>query len=269
MLSLVLCWMELARAEDSTFVGTTKPEEAEEKEKPETHVTGELGGSLASGNSKFYTINGLVNVTHQYKRDKLSVVAGLNVGGSRLVPASTTTTTAVEETDEYVENVRRFYGDVRYDRFLSDKDSLYALAGALHDKYGGYDLRSHEQIGYSRLLVKNPKTELRTEIGVDLAQEDYFGRPDPNYQDVIAVRVLGGFIRTFGEQVSLSDTLEIYENVIDFEDVRVLNTASVTSTLSGKLSLKLSHSLIFDNVPVEGFEPLDQTTMVTLVAALL
>jgi hypothetical protein len=69
--------------------------------------------------------------------------------------------------------------------------------------------------------------------------------------------------------VVISETIEVYESVLDFEDVRLLNTASLTSSLSGKLSLKLSHTLIFDNVPVEGFEPLDQTTMITLVATLL
>ncbi len=73
----------------------------------------------------------------------------------------------------------------------------------------------------------------------------------------------------FDERLVLSDVVEVYESVLDFADLRILNTAALTSTLSGKLSLKLSHSLIFDNVPVEGFEPLDQTSMVTLVASLL
>ena len=67
----------------------------------------------------------------------------------------------------------------------------------------------------------------------------------------------------------MGDTAEIYENVVDPADLRVLNTAFLTSKISDKLSLKLSHTLTFDNVPVEGFRPLDQVTMLTLVATLL
>lgn len=274
----MLFWTALslstARAEDSTFVGAQAPPE-EEANKAETHITGELGGSIASGNSNFYTLNGLLNGSHKVGKNQLSLVAGLNLGGAKPLPVTTTTTGGATETtepadpDKYVENVRRLYADARYDRFLSDKDSLYVLAGAFHDKYAGYDIRAHEQIGYSRLLVKNESTELKGEIGADWAQEDYIAGTDPNYQNVIAARILLGASYKFNDKVSLAETFEAYENVIDFEDVRILNTAAVTSTLSGKLSLKVSHNLIFDNVPVEGLKPLDQTTMVTLVASLL
>ncbi|MEQ1501816.1 MAG: DUF481 domain-containing protein [Myxococcota bacterium] len=262
-----------ANAEDSTFAGAQKPPE-EKPEKAETHVTGELGGSFATGNSNFYTVNGLLNATHKVKKNQVSFGAGLNLGGAKPIPVVTTgtlgtTTAAPVDEKKYVENVRRLFADARYDRFLSEKDSLYVLAGAFHDKYAGYDIRAHEQLGYSRLLVKNDKSEVKTELGFDWAQEDYFGDPDPNYQNVIAARVLGGFTHNFNDKVSVTDTLELYENLVDFEDLRLLNTAAVTSTLSGKLSLKVSHALIFDNVPVEGFEKLDQTTMVTLVISLL
>lgn len=272
LFSMVLC-LSTAHAEDSTFVGAAPP--TEEVSKTETHVTGELGGSIASGNSNFYTLNGLVNASHKFSKNQLSLTSGLNIGGAKPLPVTATTTGGATESippaepDKYVENVRRLYADGRYDRFLSDKDSLYVLAGIFHDKYAGYDFRSHEQIGYSRLLLKNDTSELKSEFGIDLAQEDYIEGTDPNYQNIVAGRVLLGASHNFNDKVSISDVFEAYENVIDFEDLRILNTASVTSSLSGKLSLKLSHSLIFDNVPVEGLKSLDQTTLVTLVASLL
>lgn len=274
-MSWLLFLSRAALAEDSTFVGAQAPP-AEAPEKAETHLTAELGGSIASGNSNFYTANGLLNASHKVKKNQVSVVAGLNVGGAKPLPVVSTTTgggtvtTPPAEPDKYVENVRRLYTDARYDRFLSDKDSLYALGGAFHDKYAGYDIRAHEQIGYSRLLLKNDKSEIKSEIGADWAQEDYFGDDvDPGYQNIIAARLLLGASHTFNDKVALTETFEAYENVIDLADLRILNTAAVTSSLSGKLSLKVSHSLIFDNVPVEGFESLDQTTMLTLVASLL
>ena len=270
-------WFALAfgQAEETTFEGTAELPE-EEVKKPETHITGELGGSFASGNSNFYTVNGLLNGSHKFKKNQFSLIAGVNLGGAQPLPVVETTTGGgtVEvppaEPDKYIENVRRLYTDARYDRFLSDKDSLYVLAGAFHDKYAGYDIRAHEQIGYSRLFVDNDKTKFRGEIGADWAQEDYFDETiDPNFQHIIAARIMLGVKQNFNDKVSFEDIFEAYENVIDLEDLRILNTAALTSTLSGKLSLKLSHTLIFDNVPVEGLKKLDQTTMVTLVVSLL
>lgn len=255
-----------ALAEDSTFTGA----QAETAEKPETHVTGELGGSYASGNANYYTVNGLLNASHKVKQNKISTVAGVNIGGAKVtdLDADGIPDLAPEDVD-FSENARRLYADVRYDRFLSDKDALYALAGIFHDPFLGYDTRSHEQLGYSRLLVKDDDTELRGELGVDLAQENYVVDIDPNYQNILAARILLGVSHKFNDKVSFSDTFETYENVLTYEDVRILNTAALTSTLSGKFSIKLSHGLIFDNVPVEGLRKFDQVSMVTLVATLL
>lgn len=263
---LFLALVAPASAEDSTFTGS----QAEAAEKPETHVTGELGGSYVSGNANFYTVNGLLNASHKVKMNKVSAVAGVNVGGAKVTDLDADGVPDLDPEDvEFTESARRLYADLRYDRFLSDKDSVYALAGAFHDPFVGYDLRSHEQLGYSRLLVKNDKTEFRGELGADLAQENYVEGIDPNYQNILAARVLLGLNQKFNDKVSFSDVFETYENVLTPEDVRILNTAALTSTLSGKFSIKLSHALIFDNVPVEGLRKFDQTTMVTLVATLL
>lgn len=268
---LVVAWAlsGTAAAEDSTFAGTTAPPAEAPEKKSETHLTGELGGTFATGNSNFYAVNGSLTGSHQVKHDKVSLTAGLNLGAARAVLDANADGVPEGFSDAYTENARRLWADARYDRFLSDKDSLYVLAGAFHDKFAGYDIRAHEQIGYSRLLVKTESTELKAELGADWAQEDYFERPDPNYQNVIAARVLAGLTHAFNKSVSFSDTVEVYENIVQVDDVRLLNNAALTSALSGKLSIKFTHSLIFDNVPVEGFRSLDQTTMVTLVVSLL
>lgn len=263
---MLFVFATVAQAEDSTFTGT----QAEAAEKPETHVTGELGGALATGNSNFYTVNGLLNASHKVKKNKVSGVAGVNLGAAKVTDLDGDAIPDVDPaTVDFVENVRRYYAEARYDRFLSDNDSVYGLAGAFSDRFAGFDLRSHEQIGYSRLLVKNDATELKGEFGADVAQENYVEGTDPNFQNIVAARILLGINHKFNDKVSIQDTFETYENVLNFEDVRILNTAALTSTLSGKFSLKASHTLIFDNVPVEGFQKLDQTTMLTLVASLL
>ena len=175
-----------------------------------------------------------------------------------------------EKSVPMVVNATRVFSDLRYDFFISERDSLYVLYGIFHDKFAGYDWRMHEQIGYSRIIVKNEKTTLVGEIGVDWAQENFVAGTDPDTDYlVIAARGMLGVKHKFNDSVGFEDTFEIFENVTDFEDLRILNAASFTAALNSKLSLKLSHSLIFDNQPVEGFRKLDQTMQFTLVASIL
>ena len=270
--ALSLLLSTAAMAEESEFAGTEEPV-LEEKKEPVTKVSAELGTAFATGNSIFYTVNGSLQASHEWQRNKLALVGGLNLGAAKADADGDGLLNAAERAADYSQNVKRYFGDARYDRFFSDYDSLYVLAGAFHDPFAGYDLRSHEQLGYSRRLVKNSATELVGEIGFDYAQENYTDAAveggSVEYQDVFAARLMLGVSHQFNENVSFTDTFELYENVVDTEDLRILNTAALTAALNGKLSIKLSHALIFDNVPVAGFVKLDQTTMATLVANVL
>ena len=260
-----------AFAEESEFAGAQTPEE--EKAEPETKLSAEFGTSFATGNAIFYTVAGSITASHEWDRNKVGAIGGINLGAAKADTDGDGLLSQAERDADYAQNVKRYFAEGRYDRFLSDHDSLYVLAGAFQDPFAGYDLRSHEQLGYSRRLVKNDDTEIRTELGFDWAQENYTAEAIAGgsipYQNVFASRVLLGVSHNFNDNVSVSDTFEYYQNVVNFNDVRLLNSAALTASISTKLSLKLSHNLIFDNVPVEGFVPLDQTTMATLVATIL
>lgn len=262
---MTLLFLSSALAQD--FAGT---DEAGQKfDTPETNLSAEVGGSWATGNSMFYTVNGGVDAGHRWKRNKLSIDLAANLGQSVVDAEGDGRLDEADRAVGYQETARRYSGDLRYDRYVGLKGSLYALAGAFVDPFAGYDFRSHEQVGYSRILVENDTTDLVAELGVDYAQEFYVEGIDPATANIVAARAMVGVSHQLNEAVSFTDEVEVYENVLDFADLRVLNTASLTTALSDKLSLKLSHSLLYDNVPVEGFEALDQTTMVTLVASLL
>jgi putative salt-induced outer membrane protein YdiY len=273
MLWLVMLGALSALAEDSEFAGTENPPEAEvetpEAIEPETNLSAELGGTWATGNAKYFVVNSALNASHQRNSNKVAVTGGANLGSAVVDSNADGLLDETERDAGYSKNVERFFLEARYDRFFSERDSLYVLAGGFHDIFAGYDLRSHEQIGYSRLLVKTDPTELKAELGFDWAQENYVEGIDPDFQTIYAARLLLGLAHNFNEHVGFSDTFEVYENVIDPQDVRVLNTATLSAAINSKLSVKLSHALIFDNVPVEGFQPLDQTTMATLVASIL
>ena len=256
-----------ATAAESEFAGTTEP--AAEVEKPEASASVELGGLFTSGNAQYYTVNGALRGSYKWKRNQVSALGGVNIGAGIADADGDGTLGDAERSVGYSRNVQRYYAEGRYDRFFSDRDSMYVLAGAFADPFAGYDLRSHEQIGYSRKIVTAEKTTLVGEIGFDIAQENYIDGVDPNYMNIYAARGMLGLTHAFNDNVSFTNTFEAYENVIDLADLRILNTATLSAQLTNRFALKLSNTLIFDNVPVEGFRKLDQTTMATIVATLL
>ncbi|MFT4628832.1 MAG: hypothetical protein ACI8PZ_007528 [Myxococcota bacterium] len=268
MLMLTLLATTSFAQEDPVFVA---PEVVEEPaaEEPEGLLSAELGGNVTTGNSAFYTISSTVNGSYRWDKSRLGLIGGLLVGKGIPDTDGSGAIGKKERRIGYVQNARRYYADARHDYFLGERDSLYVLAGAFIDPFAGYDIRAHEQIGYSRTLVTTDDTTLVVEIGADLAQEDYVDGVDPGYRDVLAARVMLGLTHNFSDSVGIGETIEVYENVLDPVDLRLLNTFFLTASVSEKVAFKLSHNLLFDNQPVDGFQPLDQTTLVTLVATLL
>jgi putative salt-induced outer membrane protein YdiY len=266
MLSALVCAAP-ALAEESEFAGT---EEVDTKfATPESELTAELGGAYASGNSVYYTVNGSGTGWHRWNRNKLQLITSANIGGSVPDADEDGILSDTERTVGMVENARRYAAEVRYDRFIGLRDSLYVLASGFVDPFAGYDMRTHEQLGYSRQLVDSEQTTAVAEVGFDVAQEFYVAGVDPDYANVLAARVMFGITHAFNDNVAFGETIEVYENVLNPLDLRLLNTAYLSSSLGGGFSIKLSHALIFDNVPVEGYRSLDQVTSVALVAKVL
>lgn len=256
----------MALAEESKFEGTKAAEAAA---KPEARATAELGGSMTFGNTETMALTGLGNVSYKWRRNQIGGTFGVNWGQSRIDGDGDGLLSADERKEEMVQTAMREYATLRYDRFFGKRDSLYLLAGAFTDEFAGYEYRINGQLGWSHVFLDKENTNFKGELGVDIARENFVDGVDPNEQTVVAARVQLAFRHKFNERVGFEDTLEVYEGVLDFEDFRLNNTASLTAGLGARTSLKLSHQLAFDNVPVPGFQPLDHTTMASIVVNLL
>ncbi len=257
----------LAFAEASKFEGAKGA--APTKMVTEAHAGVELGGALSSGNTETMALTGLGNLSYRWQANAISGSFGVNWGQARLDADGDGKLSAAEREDDFVKTAERVLGALRYDRFFGKRDSIYVLAGAFTDPFAGYDSRVNGQVGWSHSFVQLETASLRAELGADVAQEDFVVGIDPNTATVVSARLLVGGSYAFNKHVSAQDTVEVYESVLDFTDLRLNNTAALTAALGSKLSLKLSHQLAFDNAPVEGYQPLDHTTMVTFVVTLL
>ncbi len=255
-----------AHAEDSEFEGTE--EAGQEFKESETKLSAELGGALAAGNTQFWTVNGLANASHKWSKNQIAGQLGANLGQGLVDGDGDGILSNAERNAGQQRTAEKYWAEARYDRFIGKQDSLYALAGALVDPFAGYDLRSHEQLGYSRILVTTERTHLVAELGIDVAQENFVDGVNPGKADVIAARGMVGLSHAFSDDVAFTDTLEVFENVISTNDLRILNEAALTSRLSDTFSLKLSHKITWDNEPVQGFRKTDHTALATLVASI-
>lgn len=274
-----------AVAEEPVFAGTETP--GQKFEKPEFHLSAEVGGAITTGNTMTRTFNGGVDGSYRWKRNRLTLDTGLNFGQS--VPdanADGVLDATERKAAAYEKNAGRYSADLRYDRFLGERDSLYILVGAFSDTFAGYESRVHEQLGYSRILVDSEKVDLAAEIGFDVAQENYVAPEDGTEvpdELIFAAKALVALDWKINESIGFSDKVEVYENVEILEDFRLLNTATFSAKLAERFSLKLSHALAFDNLPPgdlprkdetsagnqSPYAKVDQTTLITFVATVL
>ncbi len=261
--------LSLASAQD--IVGTE--DAGQEFDESVTTLSAELGGSITTGNTDVYNLSAGILGSHKAGKNKVGLFVKTLFGSSITDQNDNGRIDDFDKDQGRQTTSQRFNSEIRYDRFLGERVSLYFLAGALVDRFAGFDLRTHEQIGVSYLAVNSEPTKLMLELGFDWAQENFAstadGPLDPDYQDVFAARLLAGFSHNFSESVGFTNTLELYPNVVELEDFRLLNDAALSAKLSDKFSVRFSHELTFDNQPVPDFVKLDQTTRIAIVASIL
>ncbi len=272
---LTMLMIRAAMAQDVDTVDFKETEKAiEEAVAPEADLSAEVGGAMTTGNTDFWTIKGTLNGGYRWAANKVTLTAMGLTGRNRADSDGDGILSDSERDSDRQLNALKFDSNLRYDRFLGAKASVYAMGGAYVDTFAGVEYRLTEQAGYSRSLVESETTELMVELGAAVIQESRVvpdPRPDDfvDYETIFAARTLIGFSHTFNEKVNFSETIEAYENILSPKDLRLINRAALTTQLSENLALKLSNDLYYDNTPVEGFRKLDQTTMLSVVASIL
>ncbi|MFT5582622.1 MAG: putative salt-induced outer membrane protein YdiY [Cognaticolwellia sp.] len=272
---LAMLMMNAALAQDVDTVDFKETEKAiEEAEAPEADLSAEVGGAMTTGNTDFWTVKGTINGGYRWEANKVTLTAMGLTGRNRSDSDGDGILSEDERLTDRQLNALKFDSNLRYDRFLGPKASVYAMGGAYIDTFAGVEYRLTEQAGYSRKLVDSDTTKLMVELGAAVIQEQRVIPVDAaedfvDYETIFAARALIGFSHTFNENVNFSETIEAYENVLSPEDLRLINRAALTMQLSDNLALKLSNDLYYDNTPVEGFRKLDQTTMLSVVASIL
>jgi hypothetical protein len=288
-MSLLIALISLAHAEEAAFEKAAAP--PAEAPKTETALTASVGGTLSTGNSESVTFIAGLDARHKWRRNQLGLVGGAAIGfGANDANADG----FLDEGERCLgveglacpSTAERYALDARYDRFLNPKSSLYVLVGGFHDKFAGFELRTHAQVGFASNVVDRKRTRLSIEAGADLASEAYVAGVEPASALLLAVQLGAGLEHKINDNVSFADSITLYEPLLTqpegaqlaphLSDVRIGNTAALNVKMSDRFSLSLADTLSWRNEPisapvgVDGTRAnLDNTLSVAIVASIL
>lgn len=249
-----------ALAQDPTFQ-FGKAEEVKDVKGVEWDASAEFGLVFTTGNSETTTITGGAQAARKEGDNKFSAEldgafarAGVrqladNNGNGQIDDESEITTVSTTSS-------RNLTGKLRYDRFLTEHNSLFVAAVASTDEPAGKELAFGGQLGYSRQLYKSEKHELAGEAGLDFSREQLVSG-DP--LSIISARLFLGYKGTLSETTNADASAETLMNLNELDtptgtaslgqDTRVNGKLGITSKLTSSLSINTGLELKYDNKP--------------------
>jgi len=280
-----------ARAEDPKFE-MGKHDDVKDVKAVVWTAKGEAGLVATTGNSQTTTISAGANVTRKDADNKFDgVLTGTFARATTFTATDANGDGAIsaDELDQVTAtSAENAALKLRYDRYLTELDSLYIAALGAIDRPAGKDFQGGGQVGYSRSLYKTDNAQALAELGYDLS---YVRLVDGDSTTIHSVRGFVGYKGKIKTETSLEASVEglVNGNAITFgdreagafKDVRLNGTIGVTTSLSSKLSLNASFAVKFDNFPAPlakignlpfapGFEPLaDRTDTITKVSLIV
>jgi hypothetical protein len=237
------------------------------KDKPvEWKANAKLAFILSTGNSQAGSFSLGGSVSRKAHMNKFALDLGWTYARSRtLLAADNNGNGFIDEGEWHREDQttnNAWFTKARYDRFLSEHNSLYAAGLIGGDSPSGKDLTGGGQAGYSRQLYASPHHEVVAELGYDFSYESYVD-PKTSGLSIHSMRVFAGYALKFTPTSGLFANVETILNLNTehvptedktneagpFQDARVNGKAGLSATIWKRLSLSLSYAVKFDNVP--------------------
>ena len=254
---------------DKVAKGPDAPKDALKIEKAPEGITASVsaGGLTSSGNSKLvaFTGSGLFDARSGDNGYGASLIG--NYGRSAATPDSPMETTT--------ENLQ---GRLRYDRFLLDDASVFAMATGRHDRFQGLAFRLNLDPGFKYLFVNRPATALWGELGYDFQYDVRTDEGRENRDDAgvlvetldktetdHSVRTYLGLRHSFSKDVTFSNGLEYLQSFIDSKRYRFNYDILLAANIWGGLAFGAGFTARFDNQPLPDKKKLDTTTTLSIV----
>ena len=239
-----------------------KAEEVEKVKDVEWTAQAEAGIVFTTGNSETTTATAGIKASRKTGKNKLSLEASLTYAksGIRVIQDNNGDGVINDEseiTTQDTTTAESYAAKVRYDRFLTKFNSLFAAALASRDVPAGKEKALGVQAGYSRQLYKTKTTEAVAEIGYDFSREDLTAGKSLS---IHSARGFVGFKAEMTEGTTVDASLEALTNLNEEDlptkrdggfgkDTRLTGKIGVAAKIGKNLAVQTSIELKFDNRP--------------------
>lgn len=285
-----------AAAQDEPEFEYEDPEELEEVD--EVKWGAQAQGSLVNttGNSRTTTVTGGTKITRRGTSDRFRLEGDIIYARASLLAADDADGSGtIDDASEIVRNdevtSQAWSMLARYDRFLTERNSLYAAALARADEPAGQEFAGGGQLGYSRLILSKGGHELTGEAGYDLSYESFVAAGDG--VAIHSGRAFLGYTGKLSDDTEAEASAEALTNfnpltkptgdVSAFGDTRLRGRLAVTTRLFEKISFRGGFTARYRAAPAplppldvpyaDGFVPeaeeLDTTTELTLIVTFI
>jgi hypothetical protein len=228
------------------------------------------GFILSSGNSQTQSMTLGLSASRKEGNNKLTLEGGIAYGKSKNLIAVTdgaTPATIVSVSRHEVVSTNNWSTKGRYDRFLTENNSLFVSALGAADKVVGKAFFGGGQLGYSRQIFQNEMHLFVAEFGYDFSYESYMDRSGitPKAISIHSARAfLGETLKLTGEtgaKASVEALFNLNEEgnaqnakngesgVKAFNDTRLTGKIALTSNLRKNLSMGLGFTVKYDQNP--------------------
>ena len=191
----------------------------------------------------------------------------LGLGASMIFRPGVWTTEArtafVRSENKNVETANSFIADARESRALTTRAELFGRYGYARDRFAGIKHRSTVDGGLGYKLLTGPGHTLRVDAGLGYTRE---ARTVGNDQAFALANFGTAYKWQISKTADLSDAALLTTPLSEREAWRFGNAFALTAAINAVLSLKLSHDVKFNNLPVAGFAKTDRLTSVAVVA---
>ncbi len=197
----------------------------------------DLGLVAASGNTDLTTFN--VGEKLEYAKGKWTVTQG-----AKMVYGETN---GVESANEYAVFVRPDYQ-------LSARWKGYVLGSWDRNTFIGISTRWQEGLGLSFEAVQGPKHFLALDGGFSFFQQEFTSGLSTSFP---TARGQVTYKYAFTAKAYIQDIFVYLPNLEESDDYRINNELSLVAPIAGRLALKASYLLQYQNAPQPGFGTTD------------
>jgi hypothetical protein len=250
-----------ASAQEPKFeYGKSDEVKVEKADIVEWKASAQAGLVLSTGNSRATTLSAGSKASRKAHMNKFQLEAGGSFARSSIFLANDANANGTLEPNEITRpsqtTTKAWLVRGRYDRFLTEHNSLYLSGLASADKPAGKKFLGGGQVGYSRQVYKDDTHELTAETGYDYAFEDLLVGSGTT---IHSVRGFLGYAGKLSDDTGVDASLEGLFNLnkldtaagpVDrFDDTRLYGKLAITTVMYENISFRFSFESRFDNAP--------------------